>query len=215
MIALGAIQPALAGGIGGLVEDCNGNPIAGAFVLITQPDGTFVRKGVTAGNGSFQFDFIDAGTYDVKVVCPNGKLLERRVTKGKGDQTRVRFVCPCTARGSGTVSGVEGAWTVEKSPFDSATLIFDSGRLEIRASSRGSMVRGQGTYRQLESNPSHPNEVAAGVYQMDSLGPQILMVEVDACGAESARQMHGFAPMFASEDNPRGSFVARRQLAQQ
>ena len=211
LLIAGGLQYAWADGIGGLVVDCNGQPAAGAFVMITKKDGTFVRKGYTTGNGSFQFDILDDGPYDVKVVCANGKIMETPVVLHKGGQIRLQFRCPCTPRMNGMASGVEGAWKVQGTAFDTASLRFDVGSFELVVSAGGRTVQGKGIYRQVESNPSHRNDVVAAVYQGTGIvGAQLLMAEVDVCGDEATKEMHGSSPLFATVDNPFGMFVASR-----
>lgn len=216
VLAALTISSAWADGIGVLVVDCNGNPIHDAFVLVAQPNGTFVRKGNTTPNGSLQFDFVTAGMYDVSVVCPNGKTLTKRVELKKGGQIRLEFRCPCTLKVSSAVSGVEGSWVVTGPAGGLARLKFDGGQFEISYTAAGHQVQARGIYRQQQANPDHPNEVVAALFQATSLsGVQLLMAEVDVCGPESAKEMHGSSPLFATLDNPYGMFVARREDAVQ
>ena len=215
LFALGGLQSARADGtIHVLVEDCKGNPVSGSYVLIAKPDGIQVDRGTTNGSGLLTFK-IDEGTYHVTVVCPNGKMIGPQVViVRKGGVYNRRFQCPCTPSAGSATSGVEGAWSIQGTDFGSATLKFDTGQFELSITNRGRTLLARGTYRQVQSSPDHPNDVVAAIYQGQGInGVQLLMAEVDVCGAEAAKEMHGVSPLFATADNPHGVFIARRANA--
>jgi len=68
-------QVAISGKIAGFVSDSSGAGIVGAAVNVSSPALMAPRVGKTQGDGSFLFDGLPVGTYEVKVEMPGFKTL--------------------------------------------------------------------------------------------------------------------------------------------
>jgi len=62
----------------GIVNDPTGAVIAGATVSLTQQDTGAVVNAMTDSSGEFTFDFLRAGTYDLRIEAPGFKAYSSR-----------------------------------------------------------------------------------------------------------------------------------------
>jgi len=72
----------------GLVEDPSGAPVPGAEVILHPPG----RRAATDLAGSFRFETLDAGRYEVEVRHPHFRIARMRVELGPGTRRSLRIV---------------------------------------------------------------------------------------------------------------------------
>jgi hypothetical protein len=83
---------AASGTIGGIVNDPQGKPVAGAHVVVQNSDFTWKRVLVTDEKGAFTVAVLPAGTYIVEVEAPGLKLKPAaRLTLGIGSNARLEL----------------------------------------------------------------------------------------------------------------------------
>ena len=97
MVALVVAVPALAWGadtgtISGTVFDQDGQPVSGAVVKASGPNLPAGRTVVTGANGTFRFEYLLAGEYDVAIESGAVGSAPRRAVVAVGKDTQVDFV---------------------------------------------------------------------------------------------------------------------------
>src|SRR5215813_10103958 len=97
LVALLVTVPALAwaadtGTVSGTVFDQDGQPVSGAVVKASGPNLPAGRTVVTGANGTFRFEYLLAGEYDVAIVSGAAGSAARRVVVELGKDTQVYFV---------------------------------------------------------------------------------------------------------------------------
>ena len=98
MAAPVAAQDYTSGGISGTVTDETGNPVAGATVTATSDAQGFTRTATTGASGTFRFNNLPTGTYDLTVT--GGNLADYRaddVTVLAGQSVALDIVASTTA----------------------------------------------------------------------------------------------------------------------
>src|SRR6476646_2482113 len=94
--------------VGGVVQDQTGAILQGAQVAIVDPSGRVVQAAVTDANGTFRFDRIGPGAYDVRAEFPGFKTSTSRVRVGNrspGSMTIVMAIEGVTQEVSVTSGG--------------------------------------------------------------------------------------------------------------
>jgi len=97
LVALVVAVPALAraadtGTISGAVFDRTGQPVSGAVVKASGPNLPAGRTVVTGANGTFRFEYLLAGEYDVAIESGADGSAPRRAVVDVGKDTQVDFV---------------------------------------------------------------------------------------------------------------------------
>jgi carboxypeptidase family protein len=97
LVALVAAVPAFAwaadtGTISGTVFDQDGQPVSGAVVKASGPNLPVGRTVVTGANGTFKFEYLPAGQYDVTIESGAAGSPPRRAVVEVGKDTQVDFV---------------------------------------------------------------------------------------------------------------------------
>lgn len=94
--------------VGGVVQDQTGAILQGAQIAIVDPSGRVVQAVVTDANGTFRFDRIGPGAYDVRAEFPGFKTSTSRVRVGSrspGSMTIVMAIEGVTQEVSVTSGG--------------------------------------------------------------------------------------------------------------
>ena len=97
LVALVAAVPAFAwaadtGTMSGTVFDQDGQPVSGAVVKASGPNLPAGRTVVTGANGTFRFEYLLAGQYDVTIESGAAGSPPRRAVVEVGKDTQVDFV---------------------------------------------------------------------------------------------------------------------------
>ena len=206
--------------VSGSAVGCNGEAIIGVGVELWKVDGDDeenMGSATTDGHGVFTFPVVSKGTYYVIAACPSGKTMYSVNFRVPGTFSKVIPLNCCpdanlrTGAGGGTVP-LDGLWDFVLPGYDRAQFALAQGQITLVATSRGKTVTGRGVYRQIQSDPSHANNVWAMTFQWDGTqAVHLLMVEVMACC--NGVRMHGFSSAFASRQQPSGSFMAMQSRA--